>query len=412
MRTTLPFATVGRLAFLGLGRNKGRSAFALAVIATGVAALILTGGFVRDLIFQLGEAVIHSQSGHVQMARAGYFELGTRSPGKYLVSSQDLERANVASIPHVRDAMRRISFSGLLSNGRSTYPVIGEGIEPEREGRLGTYMVLRAGRLLSSRDSYGALVGEGVARAMNLKPGSAISVVAPTVDEAMNTVDLEVVGIFQSFSKDYDDRVIKLPLQTAQNLLDTAGVNLLVLVLDETANTSLVARMLTDRAKNQGLEVKTWDWLNDFYWKTVALYDRQFGVLRLIVLVMVMFAVAGIINMALVERVGEFGTMRAVGNTGWDVIRLCVMEAAVMGVLGALLGVVLGMGLGWLISRLGIPMPPPPNSNLEFTGGVRIVPSVVAGAFAIGVLATLIASLPASVRVSRMPIAEALRRVA
>jgi putative ABC transport system permease protein len=57
-------------------------------------------------------------------------------------------------------------------------------------------------------------------------------------------------------------------------------------------------------------------------------------------------------------------------------------------------------------------MPPPPNSNLEFTGGVRIVPSVVVGAFAIGVLATLIASLPASVRVSRMPIAEALRRVA
>ena len=49
---------------------------------------------------------------------------------------------------------------------------------------------------------------------------------------------------------------------------------------------------------------------------TVELYGRQFGVLRVIILIMVLLAVANTINMSTFERVGEFGTMRALGNRG------------------------------------------------------------------------------------------------
>jgi len=194
MRASLPFRVLLGLAARNVGRNKARSALSLAAIACGVAGLILSGGFVNDLIFQLGEALIHSQSGHLQIARSGYFEAGTRSPGKYLLSADAAERSQIGRLPHVREIMRRVSFSALLNNGRSSYPVVGEGIEAEKEAKLGTYLVLVEGRALASRDRYGALVGAGVARAMNLKPGSVVSLVAPTVDEAMNTLDVEVVG--------------------------------------------------------------------------------------------------------------------------------------------------------------------------------------------------------------------------
>jgi putative ABC transport system permease protein len=412
LRRALPFKLLLGLAARNVGRNKARSALSLAAIATGVAGLILSGGFVHDLIYQLGEALIHSQSGHVQIARSGYFEFGSRSPGKYLISSEEAERAEIGKLEHVDAIMRRVGFSALLSNGRSSYPIVGEGIEAEQEAKLGTYIVLLAGRTLSSQDRYAALVGAGVARAMDLKPGSHVSLVAPTVDEAMNTVDLEVVGTFQSFSKDYDDRVIKVPLRTAQELLDTKGVNVLVLLLDETRHTATVARTLADRLKTLGLEVNTWDWLNDFYWKAVALYERQFGVLRLIVLLMVALAVIGAINVGVLERAGEFGTMRALGNTSWDVFRLVVMEGALMGMLGALMGVALGVGLAWIISAVGIPMPPPPNSNLEYTASITIVPSVIVGAFFVGLVATILASIVPALRVSRLPVVEALRRIA
>ena len=411
LRSTLRMTHLVGLAARNVMRNTARSILSLAAIAAGVAGLMLSGGFVNDLIFQLGEALIHSQSGHLQIGRSGYFESGSRAPGRYLITPEDTARLAAEKVPNVVDAMRRVGFSGLLGNGRSSYPIVGEGIEPDQEAKLGTYMVLAEGRALTSRDRHGALVGAGVARAMGLKTGSSFNVVAPTVDEAMNTVDLEVVGIFHSFSKDYDDRTIKVSLQTAQELIDTKGANLIVLLLDDTRHTARVARSLESKAQALGLEVKTWDWVNDFYWKAVALYDRQFGVLRLIVLLMVVLAVAGAINVGVLERAGEFGTMRALGNRSADVVKLVLVEGALMGVLGALLGVFVGWAAAWGLSTLGIPMPPPPNSNLEYVARIRLYPSLVISAAGIGVFATVAACLIPAIRVARIPIAEALRRL-
>ena len=410
-RATLAIGQLLGLAVRNVARNTTRSALSLAAIAAGVAGLILSGGFVSDILFQLGEAVIHSQTGHVQIGRSGYFASGSRSPGRYLISPDDVARMELEKLPHIASSMRRVGFSGLVSNGRSSYPIVAEGIQADAEAKLGTSMVLLEGRGLTAPDRYGALVGAGVARAMGLEPGSPFSVVAPTVDEAMNTLEFEVVGTFQSFSKDYDDRVIKVPLQAAQELLDTKGVNVVVLLLDETGHTASVASALSAKVAALGLEVRTWDWLNDFYWKAVALYDRQFGVLRLIVLLMVVLAVAGAINMAVLERAGEFGTMRALGNRSADVRRLVMIEGVLMGVVGALLGTALGLGIAWALSEVGIPMPPPPNSNLEYVARIRLSPGVIGGAAAIGVLATVIASALPAIRVSRMPIVEALRRL-
>ena len=408
----LTLGNLSRIALRNLGRNTPRSALAVAAIAIGVAALILSGGFVHDLILQLGEALIHSQSGHVQIAKSGYFDVGSRSPGRYLLSPDDVDRIAIADLEPVRQTMRRIGFSGLLSNGRSGYPIAAEGIEPEREAELGTYMVLAQGRALSAQDRYAALVGAGVARALGLRAGSVVQLVAPTVDDAINTLDVEIAGIFQSFSRDYDDRMVKLPLSTAQELLDTRGVNVLVIELARTADTPLVATDLVRKVGDSGLEVRTWDQLNDFYWKAAALYDRQFGVLQLIVLVMVSLAVLGAVNMSVLERAGEFGTMRALGNRAWDVFRLVMIEGAALAVLGAALGALLGAVAALAISYIGIPMPPPPNSNLEFTARVPVVPTVVAGAAFLGIAATLLASLGPAIRVTRLPIAEALRRLA
>ena len=112
----------------------------------------------------------------------------------------------------------------------------------------------------------------------------------------------------------------------------------------------------------------------------------------------------------MLERVGEFGTMRALGNTAWDVVRLVIMEGALIGVLGALLGVAAGCAVAWIVSLIGIPMPPPPNSNLEYVARIALVPAVVSTAFAVGLSATVLASLLPAFRVSRLPIVEALRR--
>ncbi len=216
--------------------------------------------------------------------------------------------------------------------------------------------------------------------------------------------------MFQSFSKDYDARAVRIPLATAQDLLASTGVNTLVVALKHTRDTDVVQSMLSARLAGQGLEVKTWHELNDFYAKTVTLYEVQFGALRLIILLMVLLSVANSVNMSVFERVAEFGTMMALGNRSRVVFRLILAENCLLGLAGAGLGVVLGVLLALAISAVGIPMPPPPNSDLPYTGQIRLVPSVVAGAFAVGLLATLGAALPAALRVRRIPVVDALRQ--
>jgi putative ABC transport system permease protein len=266
------------------------------------------------------------------------------------------------------------------------------------------------GRQLRDEDQYGILLGYGLAKALKLSPGDRATLLLSTTDGALNTLDFEVVGIFQSFSQDYDARAVKITLAAAQELLNTQGANVLVVSLQNTGDTEKVAATLRERSVWRDMEVRTWEELNQFYRATVDLYDRQFGVLQLIILLMVILGVINAINMSVFERVGEFGTMRAVGNRGQQVFLLVVVEGGLLGLIGAGIGVVLGIGLAMAISAVGIPMPPPPNSNLGYTAYIRIVPSVVASALVIGFVAATLASVLPALRVSRIPIAEALRQ--
>src|SRR6059036_2614184 len=168
------------LALRNVFRHRVRTTITLAAIVFGVVGLILSGGFVQDIFLQLGEAIIHSQSGHLQVAKTGFQAEGTRKPDLYLMQNPGRLKARIASLPGVTEVMARVSFSGLLNNGRSDLAIIGEGIEPEPEAQLGTYMKIVAGRRLAANDLNGIMLGQGVAQALKLGPGDPATLVMST----------------------------------------------------------------------------------------------------------------------------------------------------------------------------------------------------------------------------------------
>jgi len=397
-----------RLASRNLLRNRIRTAITLLAIVFGVTGLIVSGGFVRDIFVQLAEALIHSQSGHAQIGRAAVFSYGSRSPERYLLKNGDAIRQSLKADPDVQDVMARITFSGLLNNGKTDYAIIADGIEPDREQALGTHLRMIAGRPLKDGDVFGVMLGEGVAQAMQLHPGDRATLLVSTLDGAMNTLDVQVVGIFQSFSKDFDARAIRIPLAAAQEILNTQGIGKLVISLKTTqATDAFVART---RAQLSGdLQILDWRELNDFYEKTVALYEQQFGFLQAMVLLMVCLSVINTINMSLLERNWEFGTMRALGSHNRSIGALIITESFILGSAGATLGVILGVLIAVLVSGVGIPMPPPPNAEVGYDAFIRIVPSVLIQSWVVGLLATLVASFYPAYRTTRISILDALR---
>jgi putative ABC transport system permease protein len=200
------------LAYRSMFRHKVRTGLTLAAIIFGVAGLILSGGFVEDIFLQLQEKTIHSQLGHIQVYRDGYFKQGRRDPYHYLIDDPEQTKEAVADLPHISDVLLRVNFSGLANNGRADLPIIGEGVQPDKEARLGSALTITAGRQLASSDEYGMLVGQGVAQTLQLVPGDYVTLLATTTDGALNSLEFEVVGTFRTFARDYDNRAVRVPL--------------------------------------------------------------------------------------------------------------------------------------------------------------------------------------------------------
>jgi len=398
-----------KLAFRNILRHYFRTTMTLAAIAFGVIGLILSGGFSHDVYEQLGEALIHSQSGHIQISKAGFHAKGTRNPERYLLDDPDTLRRIVSAMPAVMDEMARVNFSGLINNGRTDWSIVGEGIEAEKEALLGSQLKITSGRQLSEADTNGVLLGQGVAKALKLRPGDQVTLLVNVGEGALNNLDFEVIGIFQTFSADFDARAVRIPLAAAKDLLATSHINTLVLSLHKTSETQSIASSIRSKLDASVFEVNTWIDLNDFYASTVELYERQFGVLRLIILILVLLSVANSVNMSIFERLGEFGTMMALGNHQLHIFRLLLVENALLGIIGGALGALFGVALAYVISTIGIPMPPPPNANIGYTAHILIIPSIVFDAFLIGAFATFLAAIIPAWRVSRVRVDEALR---
>ncbi|MCG2577733.1 ABC transporter permease [Dechloromonas sp. XY25] len=391
-------------------RQRARAIANLLAIGLGVAGLIIVGGFVQDIFIQLGEAIIHGQTGHIQVTRQGFQNGGLRSPDKYLIENPEKIRSQLLEFPGVSSVLSRINFTGTLNNGKRDLGVIGEGVEADFESALtGIYVRYISGRALSDKDKFGMVVGQGVAKSLNVEPGDRIALVVSLAEGAINTLDFEIVGVFQTFSKDFDARAVRITLPAARELMATEAVHKLVMVLNQTSESGLVAEKVRKKLGGNGSEVTLWHDLSDFYSKTIDLYDRQFGVLRLIILMMVLLSVANTINMTLFERTREFGTVMAIGGRPSSIFNQIMTEGVLVGGCGAILGMLLGVSAAWGISAIGIPMPPPPNANLGYTAYIRVDPPSVLLAGLIGWLATVLASILPAHRASRLSIVDALR---
>ncbi|MBW2663516.1 MAG: ABC transporter permease [Deltaproteobacteria bacterium] len=407
-----------KLAVRNVFRNKVRSLITLAAIAFGCISLIIAGGFFEDTFLQMRESVIHSNLGHIQIYKKGYIEKGSAKPFDYMIENPDEIEKLISSIEHVELITPRITFSGLMSTGENTVSIFCQGINPEGEQAISVIetvkgatsgLAIEAGENLSQNDMYNVILGRGLAKAMGSKVGDFIILVCNTVGGALNAMDMKVKGTFFTISKEFDDRAVRMPIAAAQTLLRTDKVQTLVVLVDKTENTDQVKKQLLYLVKDKDLELKPWYELADFYNKTVELYGRQFLVLKFIIAIIVILSIFNTINMSIWERTREIGTIMALGSRRREVLKLFLLEGLVLGILGGLIGIAAGTVLAYLISLVGIPMPPPPGATVGWTAHIKIVPQLLIASFSIALISSLVSSFYPAFKASRLIIADALR---
>ena len=398
-------------------RNRRRSLVTLAIAATGTAAALLGGGFALHTYESLAQASARD-TGHLVLAAPGQFEGNDNMPLEHGLAGRDQLTRELLANPRVTRVLPRLQFSGLISNGDKSEIFLGTGVDARQEFLVkGPFMTVDEGTLLDAEGPAsaapagpGIVVGKGLAHILNVHPGSSLTLMSTTTSGALNAIDVTVSGIVSSGITEIDKRLAMVELSTAQQLLASDKVSYLSVYMDELDQSDAVAAAWKTRYAGK-LEVRTWLEQALYYQSVKGLYDRIFGFLGVIVLVVVTFAITNTLSMAVLERTREIGTLRAMGTRPGEVTRLFTLEGLVLGGGGALLGMALAGGVAMALLAFGIQMPPPPGRTSGYPLVVAVSPAMYAGAaLAVTVLAAL-ASLLVSRKAARQSVVEALAHV-
>jgi putative ABC transport system permease protein len=210
-----------------------------------------------------------------------------------------------------------------------------------------------------------------------------------------------------------DARYIRIALPAAQRLLSSDRVTNLVVGLDSTDHTDQAYAELLPRlhGSSQELTLKKWIDLATYYKQVSSMFNGIFLFMGLIVFFMVLMSSVNTLLMTMFERTREIGTMLAMGTPRAWIVLLFMVEATLIGILGALVGLVAGNLLGILLNHSGLHLPPPPGNTVPMPFKVLHEPALMVGSSLLVIISLALASILPAIRASKLQIAEALSHV-
>lgn len=397
------------VALRNLLRNPRRTLAVLLTVAIGVGSIFLFHGFNTGIMNQYRANAIHARYGHGQLNTDGYREKVYEKPWEHWIKDAKTVAKEVQGIEGVEQVFPRVEFFALLTNGRVTVSGRGQGIDGPEEAKFFYTLNVEQGETLSDQKD-GILLGRGLARALDVKPGDRVTVLGNTIDGSINGLDLIMTGYFHTGSREMDDVMFRVQLDQAQQLLDTERVETMALGLRRLEDWDSVAAAV--EKKYPDLEPVPFAVLDKVYYQnSVDWLKQQFAVIQLIILTIVLLGILNTVATAILDRKQEIGNLRANGESFGDVMKLLAWEGLALGGLGSLLGLLLTVALVYVGLRNGILMPPAPGLTRQFVVFIELQAPMAGVTFLMGLATASIGTMLAGWRVARMPIGQSLRSV-
>lgn len=396
-----------RLAFRNLFRNVRRTIAVLMTIGLGAGALFCFQGFIHGVLSDYKDSTIHSRYGNGQINTKGYRDMVHKEPWtQWVGNSEELEHFLLQQ-KGVDYVFPRLSLNAMLVKGKTSMAGHGLGIRAEKEAEFFNNLRIEEGVALSNQEN-GIMLGKGLAKSLNVNPGDQLSIYTKAINGRIKKSKLTVTGIFSTGNMEFDNRVFRVQLEKAQDLLATKAVETLSLGLSDHESWDLVAK--TIQSKFPQLEATSFDELDKVYYQnSVDWLKAQFHVVQAIILSIVLLGIFNTISASILERKQEIGNLRANGESRFDIIKLILAEAAFLGALGSMLGLAFTYVISKGFFENGILMPPGPGSTRAFYLIFSFTWTMAFSTMAMSVVSAIIASFLAGLKVAKMPIAKALR---
>ena len=239
-----------------------------------------------------------------------------------------------------------------------------------------------------------AVIGKLLADNLGLRAGDKLRLDAGL--EGFSVVN--IAGIFELGVRELDSRYVYLDLKQAQSLLNLPGG---VTVIDVTVRDIFKADSAAARiGRLTGLKSESWMETNTQLLNALSSQSLSTSMISIFVALSVAFGIASVLSVSVVQRTREIGILRAMGTTQQQMLVVFLIQGALYGLAGSLVGGMAGYALVWAFNNLGPGLFYIPVSN-------TLVPIAMAIATLTGVVA---AAIPAR-RAARLDPVVAIRYV-
>ena len=275
------------------------------------------------------------------------------------------------------------------------------GVQPEKQLSLLKDTQVTDGRFLAVGDGYRAVLGSSVAREFNLKAGDGLQIKSKRVQRASSithTRNFTVVGIMEYTGSFFDNSVI-IPLDIAQKFYNRGDtVSFILAVPDPDTD----AEDLSKRIELNVEKIKTFspEQLRKQIEQSLVIFTLITISAAVLAAIIGGLSVVNTMLMSVSERTKEFGLMKAMGAETKDILFMTMGEAALMGILGGICGII---GGGALVYYL--------NDYLASRGTVlfSITPRLLVIAIVFSTFLGVLSGLYPAYRAAKMSPMEALR---
>jgi len=330
------------LAWRNIWRNKRRTTITAASVMFAVFFCILMRGFQIGAWNDLIDSVLRSYTGYVQIHAQGFWENRTLD---YLIPENDPKIKAIADLKApIKQLIPRFESFALASNTQKIKGVIVTGITPEVEKNFTRLHEKIVSGSYLEKNEKAVLVSQRLAKFLNLAPGDSLVLMSQGYQGASAAGLFKIKGIVKLPSPEFDNQMIFMPLETAQEFYSAPGlITSWIVDLKSADDMKKVTHTLSGYLPEQQYEVMSWhEMLVELYQQYIS--NEGGSVIMMIILYLIVgFGIFGTAMMMLTERRYELGVMMAVGMQRLRVSMLLSLELMFICLLGLIAGLLISI---------------------------------------------------------------------
>lgn len=402
-----------RLAWRNLWRHQRRTWLTVGAMVFANTLLVFMISMQFSMYGLMIDNTLKVFTGHMQVQAPGYKD--DQKMRQTVPNIVPLAAGLRTEFPDEKIAARGQAFA-LASSEERSYGIGIFGVEPAFEPLVSNIPgLISEGRYLGQSDATEIVIGAVLARNLRVTIGDELTLLGSGLDGSVAAAVATIVGIFDSGVVDVDRNIAEIALGAFQDIFFMEGAGHQVVISAPTldAAAAVLPKVVAALPPDAGLVVEDWDALQPGLKQAIQADMSSAFFMYTILVILVAFSVLNTQLMSVLERTHEFGIIMSLGLKPGQLGRLVMLETALLGMLGLVLGAIGGIMLTAYFGVNGLSIPGmeemaanfnlPPRVYLEATPlSTLIGPSVV-------FLFTLLAAVYPALRLYRLRPVEAMR---